>query len=49
MVPENLLEKNLAELRAMAQALGVKNIGKYRKNELVEILSQNGVPSAKKG
>ena len=31
MVPENLLEKNLAELRAMAQALGVKNVGKYRK------------------
>ena len=49
MVPENLLEKNLAELRAMAQALGVKNIGKYRKNELVEILSgKSEAPAPKK-
>ena len=39
MAPENLQEKNLAELRAMAQALGVKNIGKYRKNELIEMLN----------
>ena len=39
MAPENLQEKNLAELRAMAQALGVKNVGKYRKNELIGMLS----------
>jgi len=49
MVPENLLEKNLGELRAMAQAQGVKNIGKYRKNELIEILSgQSEAPAPKK-
>ena len=49
MVPENLLEKNLAELRAMAQALGVKNVGKYRKNELIEIVSGNSeTPAPKK-
>ena len=49
MVPENLLEKNLAELRAMAQALGVKNIGKYRKNELIEMLSgKSEAPAPKK-
>ena len=49
MVPENLLEKNLAELRAMAQALGVKNVGKYRKNELVEMLSgKSETPAPKK-
>ena len=48
MVPENLLEKNLAELRAMAQALGVKNIGKYRKSELVEMLTKSEAPAPKK-
>ena len=48
MVPENLLEKNLSELRAMAQALGVKNIGKYRKNELVEMLQKSEAPAPKK-
>ena len=48
MVPENLLEKNLAELRTMAQALGVKNVGKYRKNELMDILSRNEAPAPKK-
>ena len=49
MVPENLLEKNLAELRAMAQALGVKNVGKYRKNELAQMLSgQSEAPAPKK-
>ncbi len=49
MVPENLLEKNLAELRAMAQALGVKNIGKYRKNDLIEMLSgKSETPAPKK-
>ena len=48
MVPENLLEKNLAELRAMAQALGVKNVGKYRKNELIGMLSGSGEPPAPK-
>ena len=49
MVPENLLEKNLAELRAMAQALGVKNVGKYRKNDLIEMLSgKSETPAPKK-
>ena len=48
MVPENLLEKNLSELRAMAQALGVKNIGKYRKIELVEMLQKSEAPAPKK-
>lgn len=49
MVPENLLEKNLAELRAMAQALGVKNVGKYRKNELAQMLAgQSEAPAPKK-
>lgn len=49
MVPENLLEKNLAELRAMAQALGVKNVGKYRKSELIEMVSgRSEAPAPKK-
>ncbi len=48
MAPENLQEKNLAELRAMAQALGVKNIGKYRKNELIEMLTKSEAPAPKK-
>ena len=49
MVPENLQEKNLAELRTMAQALGVKNVGKYRKNELIEMLSgKSEAPAPKK-
>ena len=48
MVPESLLEKNLAELRAMAQSLGVKNIGKYRKNELIDMLSGQSAPPAPK-
>ena len=49
MVPENLLEKNLAELRAMAQALGVKSIGKYRKSDLIEMLSgKSETPAPKK-
>ena len=49
MTPENLQEKNLAELRTMAQALGVKNVGKYRKNELIEMLSgKSETPAPKK-
>ena len=48
MTPENLQEKNLAELRTMAQALGVKNVGKYRKNELIEMLSRSEAPAPKK-
>ncbi|MBQ3488904.1 MAG: Rho termination factor N-terminal domain-containing protein, partial [Clostridia bacterium] len=48
MVPENLLEKNLGELRALAQAKGVKNIGKYRKSELIEMLSGQSEPPAPK-
>ena len=39
MAPDELQEKGLAELRTMAKALGVKNVGKYRKNELIEMLS----------
>ena len=48
MTPENLQEKNLAELRTMAQALGVKNVGKYRKNELIEMLTKSEAPAPKK-
>ena len=48
MTPENLQEKNLAELRTMAQALGVKNVGKYRKNELIEMLVRSEAPAPKK-
>ena len=48
MAPEELQEKNLAELRAMAQALGVKNVGKYRKNELIEMVSRSEAPAPKK-
>ena len=48
MAPENLQEKNLSELRTMAQALGVKNVGKYRKNELIDMLSRSEAPAPKK-
>ena len=39
MVPEELLDKSLPELRAMAQELGIKNLSKYRKKELAEMIS----------
>ena len=45
MVPEKLLEKTLAELRAMAQALGIKNISKLRKSDLIEMLSDKNAAS----
>ena len=49
MAPEELQEKGLAELRAMVKALGVKNVGKYRKNELIEVLSgKSEAPAPKK-
>ena len=49
MVPDELQEKGLAELRAMAKALGVKNVGKFRKNELIEMLSgKSETPAPKK-
>ena len=48
MVPENLLEKTLAELRAIAQASGIKNVSKFRKNDLIEMLSEKNMPSAPK-
>ena len=49
MAPDELQEKGLAELRTMAKALGVKNVGKYRKNELIEMLSgKSETPAPKK-
>jgi len=48
MVPDELQEKGLAELRAMAKDLGVKNVGKYRKNELIDMLSKREAPAPKK-
>ena len=48
MVPDELQEKSLAELRSMAKTLGVKNVGKYRKNELVEMLARSEAPAPKK-
>ena len=48
MVPDELQEKSLTELRTLAKALGVKNVGKYRKNELVEMLAKSEAPAPKK-
>ncbi|EPR09556.1 transcription termination factor Rho [Ruminiclostridium papyrosolvens] len=37
----NLQSKTLEDLRYIAKMLGMKNISKYKKNELVELLSEN--------
>ena len=42
MVRGDLKEKNLTELRAIAREMGVKNLTKYRKTELMEIIVKDG-------
>ncbi|HMM32848.1 MAG TPA: Rho termination factor N-terminal domain-containing protein, partial [Clostridia bacterium] len=39
-----LLEKSLADLREIAKLQGVKSIAKYRKNELIDLIMNGGVP-----
>lgn len=44
MTREMLLEKSLADLREIAKLQGVKSIAKYRKNELIDLIMNGGVP-----
>ncbi len=38
----NLMDKTLEDLRYIAKMMGIKNISKYKKNELIEIIYKSG-------
>ena len=44
---EELSKKTLADLRTIAKELNIKSVTKYKKNELVELISDNYQNSSK--
>lgn len=38
----NLMDKTLEDLRYIAKMMGIKNISKYKKNELIEVIYKSG-------
>lgn len=38
----NLMDKTLEDLRYIAKMMGLKNLSKYKKNELIEIIYKSG-------